>query len=306
MNDPCRLSILIAAHNSERFLAATLDSIKAALGESADQAEIIVVNDASTDGTQTIVEDFARHFPKIRHEKVAYRNVGKVRNHAVQLARGDYILMVDSDDRLLPNALHDRLMTLRDHVPDILLSKIIEVREATIEPQWQSAEPEALTQHQSIERFLIHRDYQAHFIGQFFARELLQRHAFPDFICYEDTWLFPLLLTQSQKTLYSDRGFYLYRKHATSLSSAINEHKIACLIAATQHMDTVLPAVFASLITCHWLDIANRYHAVLRNTPQGDMVRERILKTGLGQFLLHRKIRLSYKRKMLKVRKRGL
>lgn len=306
MKASCQLSILIAAHNSERFLAATLDSILASLGDSLKNAEIIIINDASTDTTQAIIDDYARRIPQLRPVYATHRNVGKVRNHAVQLASGDYILMVDSDDRLLPGALHDRLETLNNHKPGILLSKIIEVREQTPEPQWQSAEPEELTRHQAIERFLIHRDYQAHFIGQFFSRELLQAHAFPDFICYEDTWLFPLLLTQSQKTLFSDRGFYLYRKHATSLSSAIDEPKIACLIAATQQMDRVLPPYFSPLIACHWIDIANRYYDALRGTEQGAVIRERISQTRLIPFLLHRKVRLSYKRKMLKVRRRGL
>lgn len=300
------LSILIAAHNCGDTLADTLDSIVASLGAEAHQAEIIVVNDASTDETQSVIERYAARLPQLRSSYTDYRNVGKVRNQAVSLARGEYILMVDSDDTLLPEALAHRLTTLRQTSPDILLSKIIEVRQTPAAVQWQPAEPELLTTHDAVERFLIHRDYQAHFIGQFFSRELLQRHAFPDFVCYEDTWLFPQLLMQSKKTLFSSAGFYLYRKHEQSLSSSMNAEKIACLIAATAHMDEVLPPQYAHLITCHWLDIANRYHAELRGTQQGDRVKARIAQVSLGRFLLNGKIRTSYKRKMLAVRKRGL
>ena len=306
MTIPYQLSVLIAAHNCEDFLAATLDSLVTSLGDALDQAEIIIVNDASTDATQSIIDDYARRLPQLSFAQSTYCNVGKVRNQAISLATGEYVLMVDSDDQLLPGALRDRLVTLKEQAPDILLSKIIEVREDTIKPDWQNSEPELLSRHQSVERFLIHRDYQAHFIGQFFSRQLLQQHAFPDFICYEDTWLFPLLLMQSQKTLYSGRGFYLYRKHPHSLSSAIDERKITCLIAATEHMDTVLPAEFEPLITCHWLDIANRYYDSLKGTAQGVIVKERIIRVSLIRFLMSGKIRLSYKRKMLKVRKRGL
>ncbi|MGB9096731.1 glycosyltransferase family 2 protein [Erwinia sp.] len=306
MTHSCQLSILIAAYNCEASLATTLDSIIASLGEALDQAEIIIINDGSTDGTQAIIDNYARQLPQLRSALTAHRNVGKVRNEAVSLATGEYVLMVDSDDQLLPCAVRDRLFTLQEQKPDIFLSKIIEVRgEPGQIPAWQAGEPEPLTQHQSIERFLVHRDYQAHFIGQFFSRRLLQQHAFPDFICYEDSWLFPLLLTESQKTLYSNHGFYLYRKHAGSLSSAITKQKIDCLIAATQHMDEVLPSRFASLITCHWLDIANRYEDSLRSSGQDLLVYKRICQVSLSRFLLDGKIRLSYKRKMLKVRKRG-
>ncbi|HBV38249.1 MAG TPA: glycosyltransferase family 2 protein [Erwinia sp.] len=305
MNSPM-LSILIAAHNCAGTLAGTLESVVASLGEAADRAEIVVVNDASTDATQSIIEHYAAQLPQLRSSRTDYRNVGKVRNHAVSLARGDYILMVDGDDTLLPDALAHRLQTLSQTSPDILLSKIIEVRPPSPAVQWQPVEPELLTTHDAVERFLIHRDYQAHFIGQFFSRELMQQHAFPDFICYEDAWLFPTLLMQSKKTLFTSSGFYLYRKHEQSLSSVINADKITCLIAATAHMDEVLPAHYEHLITCHWLDIANRYHSELQKTSQGDKVKARIARVGLARFLLNSKIRMSYKRKMLAVRKRGL
>lgn len=300
------LSILIAAHNCGDYLAGTLNSIVVSLGDALTRTEIIVVNDASTDNTQAIIDDYAQRIPVLRGFCTDYRNVGKVRNHAVLQARGDYILMVDGDDRLLPAALQEKMETLKAYAPDILLSKIIEVRHETPDPEWQPGEHAELGKNDAIERFLIHRDFQAHFIGQFFARALLQHNPFPDFICYEDTWLFPLLLTQSQKTLFTHKGFYLYRKHPYSLSASIDERKITCLIAATQHMDTVLPEQFEHLITCHWLDIANRYHATLRDTSQGNLVRVRIAKVSLMRFLLNGKIRMSYKRKMLAVRKRGL
>ncbi|KAB8310523.1 glycosyltransferase family 2 protein [Erwinia endophytica] len=302
---PPILSILIAAHNCGDFLAKTLDSIIASLGKALVRTEIVVVNDASTDATQTIIDDYALRLPQLRHSYVDYRNVGKVRNHAVKLACGDYILMVDGDDQLLPGALQDRLQTLQKYTPDILLSQIIEVRHDVPALQWQPSDPELLPRDEAIERFLIHRDYQAHFIGQFFSRQLLQQHAFPDFICYEDTWLFPLLLMLSEKTLFTRSGFYLYRKHGHSLSTAIDERKITCLIAATQNMDEVLPAQFEHLITCHWLDIANRYHPLLSGTSQGHQVNSRIARVSLVRFLLNRKIRTSYKRKMLAVRKRN-
>lgn len=301
-----QLSILIAAHNCGDYLTATLDSIVASLGNALLNTEIIVVNDASTDNTQLIIDDYAKRLPQLKSSRTDFLNVGKVRNHAVQMASGNYILMVDGDDTLLPGALEAQLASVQETEPDIFLSHIIEVHEPDVDLKWQISGYEDLTQHQAIERFLIHKDYQAHFIGQFFARQLLQQHAFPDFICYEDTWLFPLLLTKSKKTLFTRAGFYLYRKHPQSLSSAIDERKITCLIDATAHMDDVLPAQYEHLITCHWLDIANRYHETLKGTPQGVRIGERIRRVGLARFLLNRKIRVSYKRKMLKVRTRGL
>ncbi len=297
-----RLSIVITAHNCDTWLAETLSAVMASLGDAEDRCEIVIINDASIDGTQTIIDHFAASHRHIRTDHTELRNIGKVRNHAVAMCRGEYILMIDGDDSLLPGAIQDHLKILDQQHPDIWLSKIIERREHTRLPDWQYRPPLRLSREEAIERFLIHRDFQAHFIGQYFRRDLLLKYPFPDFICYEDAWLFPLILMHSTTILFSAGGFYLYRKHQTSLSTVMNEEKIRCLLAATEHMDNVLPAHFQPLITCHWIDIMNRHQAVLKQTGYWAPVKQRVHSTHLLCFLLNRKIRLSYKRKRLKVR----
>ncbi|MEQ4529784.1 MAG: glycosyltransferase family 2 protein [Mixta sp.] len=300
-----RLSIIIAAHNCDAWLKDTLNSVIASLGEASPRCEIIIINDASDDDTQSIIESFAATHPQVHHQQTLFRNIGKVRNHAVSLAQGDYILMLDGDDQLLPGAIVDHLRVLDEQAPDIYLSKIIEQRSDNCSntPGWHYRAPVSLTNEEVITRFLIHRDFQAHFIGQYFHRSLLQKNPFPHFICYEDAWLFPLLLTKSKKTIFSESGFYLYRKHATSLSTVMNPVKISCLLAATAHMDEVLPVEFKPLITCHWIDVINRHADVLKQQNEWERVKKRIHEQHLGSFLFNGKVRMSYKRKMLKVRR---
>jgi glycosyltransferase involved in cell wall biosynthesis len=300
-----RLSIIITAHNCGAWLKDTLGSVIASLGAASPRCEIIIINDASDDDSQSIIERFAADYPQVLHQQTQLRNIGKVRNHAVSLAQGDYILMIDGDDRLLPGAIVDHLRVLDEQAPDIYLSKIIEQRSDRCHhrPDWHYRVPVSLTSDEAITRFLIHRDFQAHFIGQYFHRSLLVKNPFPPFICYEDAWLFPLLLTKSKKTLFSEAGFYLYRKHATSLSTVMSPVKIGCLLTATAHMDEVLPVKFKPLITCHWIDVINRHADVLKQQDEWERVKQRIHQQNLASFLFNGKVRMSYKRKMLKVRR---
>ena len=305
MSTPPLLSVIITAHNCAGWLTETLDSVIAALADAAPRCEIVIINDASTDDSQSIIERFAARHSSVRHQQTQLRNIGKVRNHAVALARGDYVLMIDGDDRLLPHAVADHLPILEQQAPDIYLSKIVEQRGASADtqPAWHFRAPVSLTRDNAIMRFLIHRDFQAHFIGQYFRRSLLLANPFPPFICYEDAWLFPQLLTRSEKILFSGAGFYLYRKHASSLSTVMSSEKIACLLAATAHMDEVLPASFKPLITCHWIDVINRHASELKQQGEWERVKQRLRQQNLVSFLFNGKIRMSYKRKMLKVRR---
>lgn len=303
MRDSAVLSVLITAHNCATWLDATLESVIAAIAGADDQCEVIIINDASEDETQQIIDAFTVRYPRLTSDNTALRNIGKVRNHAINLAQGDYVLMVDGDDRLLPGAIADHLKVLTQQQPALYLSKIIECRTETPAANWQFSSPNQLTTHSAIQKFLIHREFQAHVIGQYFRRTLLLANPFPPFVCYEDTWLFPLLLTQAEKILYTDAGFYLYRKHSNSLSTVMNDEKVDCMVAATRHLDEVLPVEFQPLIVCHWLDVAHRHRDVLQRTGHWQEVVERILATRLMRFMLNSAVRTSYKRKMLAFRK---
>ena len=95
---PLDLSIVIPAYNEERRLPKTLDAIIAYLRIRAYQAEIIVVDDGSTDGTAGIVSAYRQKFPGLRVVSNE-RNRGKgfsVR-HGMLEARGEIALFSDAD-----------------------------------------------------------------------------------------------------------------------------------------------------------------------------------------------------------------
>lgn len=86
------LSFIIPAHNEERFLAATLASVRAAATSAGEPFELIVVDDESTDGTASIARSFdATVIP------VSLRHIAAVRNAGARGARGDVLIFVDAD-----------------------------------------------------------------------------------------------------------------------------------------------------------------------------------------------------------------
>lgn len=97
------VSVVVPVHNTERDLATCLRSI---LGQTLADIEIICVDDASTDGSAAILQDFARRDGRIRVlTHAANQGVGGARNSGVRVARGDYIASVDSDDTIDPQML---------------------------------------------------------------------------------------------------------------------------------------------------------------------------------------------------------
>jgi len=97
------VSVVIAVHNGEKFVAETLRSI---LGQTAPPAEIIVVNDASTDRTVQVVGAFGAAVSLIDaqcRDARAARNIGAAR------AKSNWIAFCDADDIWLPTKLEKQL-----------------------------------------------------------------------------------------------------------------------------------------------------------------------------------------------------
>lgn len=296
------LSIIIAAHNSGSYLRETLQSLLDALGESIARCEIILVNDASSDNTETLLSEFTQAVPQARCFNVEFKNIGKVRNFAIANAHGEYVTMLDSDDLLKCSSLNEITIFLEENKPDLLLTKLHEVREMTsVDKGWKGLQTELLTQDEAITRFLIHKDFQAHLIGQFIKRTLLQVNLIPDFTCYEDFYVFPSILTQSQNIVFSRESHYLYIKRKTSLSNSPSAEKIHNLFVCTERMDTLFGKKFHDLVLCHWLDIELKQKKWITLSTQLDILKAKVRETHRLSFFINPAVRFSHKKKAMQL-----
>ncbi|WP_039057943.1 glycosyltransferase family 2 protein [Enterobacter sp. Bisph1] len=294
------LSVIIAAHNAEKTLPATLESLLAAIGGRAKALEVIIINDSSQDATQAIIDAWADKLPQLIVRQVNYRNVGQVRNCAVSLATGEYITMLDSDDLLKANSLADAVDFLEVQRPDMLLTRLLEIRDRRkISPSWQGFSPIPLSTNDAVRRFLQHKDFQAHLIGQFIQRKLYTENPIPAMICYEDFAIFPAMLMQAKKIFYQRQGHYYYIKRSDSLSSDLNASKIAPLVECTLRMEQTFPTQFRHLMNCHWFDIY-RNHKKHLSADQLRTVKQRVDALYSLSFFLSKDVRFSYKKRVIK------
>ena len=99
-NNPL-FSIIIPVFNREKFIE---KSVKSVISQTYDNWELIVIDDASNDGTTKILERIKdKKIKIIRNEKNIERSA--TRNRGIKLAKGEYICFLDSDDYYLPNHL---------------------------------------------------------------------------------------------------------------------------------------------------------------------------------------------------------
>ena len=104
--DKCRISIIIPVYNAEEYLDRCLESISE---QSYMSYEVILVDDGSTDSSPLICDRYSATDPRFRTIHKRNGGVSTARNAGIDLAKGEYLMFVDSDDALLPEAL-ERMM----------------------------------------------------------------------------------------------------------------------------------------------------------------------------------------------------
>jgi len=99
---PPQVSIIITSYNQQEYLR---EAIESAIDQTAAAFEIIVADDHSTkDGSAETIRKYAAKHPGLVRGIFQEKNVGipKNRNSALQMVKGDYVAILDGDDRLLP------------------------------------------------------------------------------------------------------------------------------------------------------------------------------------------------------------
>ena len=101
------VSVVIPCFNQARFLECAITSARR---QTHAPIEILVVDDGSTDETSTVAERLGAHVMRQPN-----RGLSEARNAGLAAARGDFVVMLDADDELLPGALAAGIQALRSH-----------------------------------------------------------------------------------------------------------------------------------------------------------------------------------------------
>ena len=92
-----KVSLIVPVFNKEPYLRDCLDSL---LNQSLSECQFILVNDGSTDGSMSILEEFQQTDPRIELINQENKGVSAARNAGIYVAKGTYLTFVDADDTL--------------------------------------------------------------------------------------------------------------------------------------------------------------------------------------------------------------
>ena len=241
-----KISLIIPVYNVERYLRECLDS---AVGQTLQDIEIIVVNDASPDNSQQIIADYAARDARIvalAHEH--NRGLGAARNTGLERSRGEYIMFLDSDDTMEPNSCELLYNKICEHQADIVACAFRRTDESgtrtlKIEHADDRQPEKVLTRLQPLASFFA-GDLPSSSWNKIYRAELWHKNhlRFPPSILMEDEYIIVDILFVCSKLVHISTPLYNYRERSGSImNSPVTKKAIdGNLIALAHHKEFIV------------------------------------------------------------------
>ncbi len=245
-----KLSVIVPVYKAEKTLRKCVDSL---LAQTLGDLEIILVNDGSPDGCQAILDDYAARFPDtVRTKTVENGGQGRARNFGIDMAWGDWLGFVDSDDWVLPEMYEKLIAAAEKEGADVAVCDTLECYEdggTRLLRAWR--EGSALAAAGSS-------------CDKVFRRSLIGALRFPEGLWYEDFAFSALALSRTERLARVPETLYCYRIGHPSTMHNDNARKNLDLLAVLDLLRGPMEAEgrredFESLVLNHaLLDGINR------------------------------------------------
>jgi glycosyltransferase EpsJ len=204
-NDELLLSVIVPVYNTSEYLSDSLNSI---IKAKINNMEILIINDGSTDNSESIINNFTKKYPKlIRYIKQDNKGLGNVRNVGLIEAKGKYIASIDSDDTIDSSFFKDAIKYLKDDV-DIIVC------------DWLSINGENRFLTPAIDNIFINKNkYEGLLYTTIMpstCNKIIKKSIYKQLSIkyiedkYEDFSTNPFLLFFSQKIVYLNKPYYKY------------------------------------------------------------------------------------------------
>ena len=233
-----RLSIIVTVYNREKYIRRCLDSLLEQ-DISEEEYEIVVVDDGSTDLSGTIIDEYSSLYNNICVFHKDNRGVADTRNKGLELAKGNYITYVDSDDFVEKNSYRFFLELAEEKKCDILICDYYK----SYEEYKEYVENADFL----MEGFISPAQYilmTPSPCNKLMKKELFIRGNihFPFGIFYEDYATIPLLANEAKIIYYVKKAYLNYFQENESITRNIGyQSKWWDMYTATQNLNKLKP-----------------------------------------------------------------
>ena len=232
-----QISIIIPCYNVERYLPLCLDSVLRQTFRGSK--EIILIDDGSTDSTGLICDSFKQtyEFSLVFHEE--NKGLSEARNRGIMAASGDWLLFLDADDWLAPDALKSLLEYAETQPCDMVVGSFYYAYDSYLlyDDRWFKNRTPFVINREDAMRELILQHYFKNFAwGKLYRTQTVKEHLFRPGVFFEDVYWQHLIIHEAHRIGVIPRPIYFYRQRSDSISGRFSERNLDLLKGAKERL----------------------------------------------------------------------
>lgn len=220
-----KLSVIIPVFNVQEYLPKCIESV---VNQTYTDIEVILINDGSTDGSGSICDFYAKKNSNIKVIHKGNGGLSSARNSGLNIASGDYVAFVDSDDWVDADMYKTLIELLESKQVDLVACGFKEVFSNRIIFKSDTGSVTYFDKAEAINSLVsVENSIRFEVWNKVFKRNLIGDLRFKERQIFEDVYFDRNIFLKVEKTIYIDKPFYNYLKiRDGNTNSHFNENKL--------------------------------------------------------------------------------
>lgn len=213
------ISVIVPVYNVEKYLNKCIKSI---LNQTYSNLEIILVDDGSTDSSNKICQDWAKIDKRIILIKQKNQGAGKARNTALDIATGDFIAFVDSDDYINEFMFEEMLNLVNDDI-DIVECDYVNVKNNyNFLKSDSNCSQKTYTNLEAMKEHILESNFKQVIWNKVYRKSTIGDVRFPENSKIDDEFFTYKVIGNANKLVHINKILYAYRQNPNSIMHTID------------------------------------------------------------------------------------
>lgn len=245
MNSNPLISIIIPVYNAKKYIQ---DCIESVFSQTYHNLEIVLVDDGSTDGSEQLVDDYAKSDQRFKTFHQHNQGLSSARNTGLKHTTGQYVTFIDSDDRIEPNMIKGLLGALKESSADIAACSFKELYPNGKTKNFSHHHPkQVFTPESALANMLQEKGFMVSTTMKLYPTKFFKDVRFPVNKLHEDVGTTYKLIMKADKIVFIPNEYYIYVHRDNSIINQTFDDRKLDLIKLTDQMCDDINSKYPSL-----------------------------------------------------------
>ncbi len=212
-----KISIIIPVYNCEKYIEKCIDSV---ICQSFKDLEIILVDDGSSDKSGEICDEYLKKDSRVKAIYIKNQGPSVARNAGLDIAKGEYIGFIDSDDYIEKNMFEILYNNLLKYDCDISVCEVAEICDGENMKFSNSNNFMVLDIDEAMKLLISGKCLTMYAVNKLYKKSLFDNVRFPVGKLYEDSFTTPRVFAKANKVVYTPENLYYYVRTPMSITTS--------------------------------------------------------------------------------------